>query len=69
MADLSLIVLDGSAVVVGHNEGLADLANQIGILGLPLQGPLVVDNGLFWLLDVHKGGGNEFEVFNAAFGV
>ena len=34
---------------MGHHESLAHFSDEDDILRLPLEGPLVIDDSLFWL--------------------
>lgn len=54
---------------MSHHEGFTDLAHEHCIFGLPLQGSFIINDSLFWLLDVHKGGCDELEVLDATLGI
>jgi len=54
---------------MSHNKGLADLTHKYSIFRLALEGTLIVDDGFFWLLDVHERLCNKLEVFNATLGI
>ena len=69
LEDLGLVVLDSTRVVVGHDQGLADLSNEHSVLRLALKCPLVVDDGLLGLLDIHQSLSDKLEVLNTALGV